>query len=102
MPLALHYSLVALLEGALLLYVIYIVIYRGPRKIVELYQRGAAWKAVALGVVAVLCLVSLPIVVWVEFKMTELPPLNYGASLLVGFCLGVVVIWLERRYYPDQ
>jgi len=102
MPLTLHYFGVAFFRGALPLYVIYRVIYRGPRKIVELYQRGAAWKAVALGVVAVLCLVSLPIVVWVEFKMTELPPLNYGASLLVGFCLGVVVIWLERRYYPDQ
>ena len=102
MPLALHYSLAALLEGALLLYVIYIVIYRGPRKTVELYERGAVWKAVAFGVVGVLCLVSSPIVVWVRFKMSELPPLNYGAALFVGFCLGVVVIWLERRYYPDQ
>ncbi len=102
MPLALRYFLVALLQGALPLYVIYRVIYRGPRKIVELYKRGVAWKAVAFGVLAVLCLVSLPIVVWVRFKMTELPQLNYGAALFVGFCLGVVVIWLERRYYPGQ
>ena len=98
MSLTLHYFGVAFFWGALPLY----VIYRGLRKIVELYQRGAAWKAVGLGVIAVLCLVSLPIAVWVEFKMTELPPLNYAAALFVGFCLGVVVIWLERRYYPDQ
>ena len=77
------------------------VIYRTIRVTATAYRQARYWKTVAFSVVTATLIIYMLAKVWLNALLHDLSLVYTVPAALIGACLGLVIIWLERRYYPD-
>jgi len=53
-------------------------------------------------VITAIVIIFAPVTVWTDALWHDILLVYSVPAALIGACLGLVMIWLERRYYPDQ
>ena len=87
--------------GYFILFAIYVyVIYRVIRVTVTAYRKARYWKKVGFAVIIGTYIIFIPAKVWLDAHWYDLSLSSLIPAALIGACLGLVIIWLERRYYP--
>ncbi len=88
--------------GYFISFAIYVyVIYRAIRVTVTAYRQARYWKAVGFAVITGTSIIFIPAKVWLDALFYDISLSSLIPAALIGACLGLVIIWLERRYYPD-
>jgi len=77
------------------------VIYRAIRATLAAYRKAHRWKMVGYAAITGALVILIPAKVWLDTQWYELSLAHTVPAALIGGCLGLVVIWLERRYHPD-
>jgi len=76
-------------------------LYRGMRGTVAAYRQARYWKTVGLAVITAIAIIFAPVTVWADALWRDISLSSLIPAALIGACFGLVMIWLERRYYPD-
>ena len=76
-------------------------LYRGTRATVAAYRQARYWKTVGLAVIIGTSIIFIPAKVWLDALFYDISLSFLIPAALIGACFGLVIIWLERRYYPD-
>ena len=96
MAIAICYLFEAFMWGALQTY----IVYKLASRTAAVYRQGNYWKTMAFGLMTALTIPLLAVTLWSSALYGRFVLLYLVAAALVGVCFGLVMIWLERRYYP--
>jgi len=96
MPIAYWFGYIGQL--AIVVYALYRVI----RATVAAYRKAHYWKMVGYAAITGTFIILIPAKVWWGALFYDISLSSLIPAALIGACLGLVIIWLERRYYPDQ
>ncbi len=92
-----HYFLSSIFVGAMWLY----ILYRGVRHTARIWLRREKWKSIGLGVLLAVLVGSYIASPYLDVLFRQVSLLQAVAAKVASAGLGVVLIYLERRYYPD-
>ena len=92
------YLLEAFMWGAIDAY----IVYKLASRTAAMYRQGNCWKTTAFAVITVLVVTLLAVTLWLSAVYNRFVLLYLVAAALIGGCLGIVMIYLERRYRPGQ
>ena len=91
-----QYFLASILMGAIYIY----TIYRGVRHTAIIWLRREKWKSIGWGVLLAVLVGSYIGSPYLDVLFRQVSLLQAVAAKVASAGLGVVLIYIERRYYP--